>query len=61
MDELEDKERILDNLKTMKGNLSDSSSMFKYFPKNYLYWLEQGIKLIEELCYNKNEKENGKT
>lgn len=53
---MEDKERILDNLKTMKGNLSHNDSIFKYFPKNYLYWLEQGIKLIEEMCYNEDER-----
>lgn len=53
---MEDKERILDNLKTMKSNLSHDYSMFKYFPKNYLYWLEQGIKLIEEVCYNEGER-----
>lgn len=38
------KERVLDNLKTMKSNLDAD----EYVPKHYVYWLEEGIKLIEE-------------
>lgn len=48
LDYIERKERILDNLICMRKNLSCNDSIFKYFPKNYLYWLEQAIEIIKE-------------
>ena len=50
-----DTERLLDNLKTMKSNLAGDNSLFKFFPKNYLYWLNEAIKYIELDIGNQNE------
>jgi hypothetical protein len=40
----ERKERILDNLNTLAGNLRADETI----PDNYSYWIEEAIKLIKE-------------
>ena len=41
------KDRILDNLQSMKNNLKCDTCLFKFVPKNYLDWLEQAINYIK--------------